>query len=283
MPRSLCIVFLFATLVLGSTPSVSADIIVNSVVGWVSASIDPGPPATDTTSMLTGSVTQTFLGTANNFTTSSESHSWNFGSLTLTGNGLITETKTVSAGAGRTHRGESSLTFVFNNTAAANFSLGGTYGFLNDSVTLPDSVGWSLVGPSTNFSQSALAGGGDSQPFFGSGQLGAGTYTFTITARLDERINNASARSANWSLTFFNLEPLTAIPEAGSVFCGALVIGLGLLWYAWRRAGKYRPAPAYVEKLQRPQPASARTRPRTFTRRARRNASCKFDRDELAA
>ncbi len=260
-----------------------ADIVVNSIAASVSASIDPGPPLTDSSTFDSDSISQTYIGTSNNFTTLSESPVWNGLALTWSGNALITEAKTVSAGPGRTHRGLSSLTFDFDTTTNTNFSLGGMYGFVNDSATQPDSISWSLVGPSTNLSQIALASGGSNQVFFGSGQLGVGTYTFTITARLDERINNASTRSANWNLTSFYLEPLTATPEANLVLAVSFVFGLALLVYVRHRKRRLQPAFATIAERNPVQNASGRMRRQYFVSKSYRTTSRKFDRDELAA
>lgn len=213
------------------------DIILNSITGSVSASMNSGPPNTGSYSTLSGSISRTFTF-ENSFTTSSENHTWSGTGLTqsLTGAGLVTEEKTVSAKPGGSHEGTSTLTVVFTTTSATNLSLAGNWGFVGNTGTVPDSIGWTLVGPSTNMSQSAPTSGGTGQPFSASTTLGIGTFTFTITANFNETINNQGTRTADWNLTSFQLSSATSVPEPGvsSLALAGLLLASG--WRRWRRA-----------------------------------------------
>lgn len=230
MVRAFSIVCSFMVVGFSLAPSVTADVILNSITGSVSASIDLGPANTGTTILAVGSVSRTFTGTDNNFTTSSESQNWNALTKSLTGSGLITEAKTLAAKPGGVHNGISTLSFVFTNTASTSLSLSGTWGFVNNTASLPDSISWTLIGPLTNLSQNAAAGGGGSQPFSTTTPLGVGIFTLTISANFNETINNVATRTANWNLTNFNF---ASVPEANPLplfgLCGALLLATMLV------------------------------------------------------
>ncbi len=203
--------------------SANADVILSSITGSVSAQIDPAAAVTGSTTLQVGSITRTFNGPGNNFTTSTESQNWNNIAKSLTGSGLITESKILAAKPGNTHHGLSTLTLVFTTTTNTSLALGGTWGFVNDSVTLPDSIRWTLSGPSTFLSQSATAGAGNAQAFSQTTSLNVGTFTFTISANFNEKINNLSTRTANWNLSSFNL---VSVPEDNPLALIGLSCGL---------------------------------------------------------
>ena len=212
--------------------SAQADVILSSITGSVSAKIDPAAAVTGSTTLQVGSVTRTFNGPDNNFTTSSETQNWNDISKSLTGSGLVTETKFLAARPGNTHHGLSTLTLVFTTTTNTSLALGGTWGFVNDSVTLPDSISWTLSGPSTFLSQSATAGGGNAQAFSQTTSLNVGTFTFTISANFNEKINNLNTRTANWNLSSFNL---VSVPEDNPLALIGLGCGLFIVTIQIRR------------------------------------------------
>jgi hypothetical protein len=209
--------------------SARGDVILNSITGFVSARIQPAAAVTGTTTSTIGSVTRTFNGTDNNFTTSSEDQAWNNLTQTLTGNGLVTEAKTLAAKPGGLHNGISRLTLVFTTTTATNLSLSGVWGFVGNTAGVADSISWTLTGPSTSVSQSASTTGGNNQAFSNSVNLGVGTFTFVIEANLNETINNVATRTAEWHLASFDLNSLVSVPEPGSIAAAAAVVAIGLV------------------------------------------------------
>ncbi len=212
--------------------SAHADVILNSINGSVTAQIDPAAAVTGTTTLQVGSTSVTFNGPDNNFTTSSENQNWNDIAKSLTGSGLVTESKTLAARPGNTHHGLSTLTLVFTTTTNTSLAVGGTWGFVNDSVTLPDSIRWTLSGPSTFLSQSATAGAGNAQAFSQTTSLNVGTFTFTISANFNEKINNLNTRTANWNLSSFNL---VSVPEDNPLALIGLSCGLFFVTIQIRR------------------------------------------------
>lgn len=203
-PAKVCAIAIVALLLI---QSVHADVILNSITGSVTAQLGATTSSGSTTLQI-GSVTRTVGVVPTDYTKSDESQNWNDLTKSLTGSGLITESRTTT-GTPSTHNGLSTLTINFTTTTNTSLSLGGTWGFVNDTGQLADSIGWTLTGPSTSLSQNATAGGGSSQAFSQTALLNVGTYTFTISANFNERFNS-STRTANWNLTSFNL---VSVPE----------------------------------------------------------------------
>ncbi len=174
--------------------SAHADVFLNSITGSVTAQLG-ATTSSGSTALQIGSVTRTVGVVPTDYTKSDESQNWNDLTKSLTGSGLITESRTTT-GTPSTHNGLSALTINFTTTTNTSLSLGGTWGFVNDTAQLADSIRWTLTGPSTSLSQSATAGGGNSQAFSQTTSLNVGTFTFTISANFNERFNN-STRTAN--------------------------------------------------------------------------------------
>jgi hypothetical protein len=135
---------------------VRADIIVNSIGAINSPSDVLGPPPTSNAALETDSISQCVINTCNNFATADENNHWNSLALALTGTGLISDVHALGMGPEPTPLGVSSSTLVIGTATNANPLIGGTYGFPNDSLILPDSASRRLVGPPTRFPQFAI-------------------------------------------------------------------------------------------------------------------------------
>jgi hypothetical protein len=164
----------------------------------------------------------------------------------------------------------------FDPAANENVSLGGIYGFSNDSASA------SRVGPATKFSQSALTAG-ISQVFNGSRQVGVGTRAYTVSANLNERIHGASTRSENLVWSSLSLQASSARPQTNPLPVLALVFGLSLLIYFRHGRRRLQLAMATIAKqnpeLKAPIPVSRQS----LLSMPGRTTSGKFDRDELGA
>lgn len=170
--------------------------------------------------------------TSNSTTSTTMNYAWN--GTSLSGEALITQTKTVNARPGGLHGGLGNLCFSFTVDTDTDYVLDGAFGYVGATAADEvDSVMWKLESTDAGiFFDSGTAPTSTAsvigEPFSGSGVLSPGDYKFTITADFHESINSQDTRQAGWTLNGFTLTP-TAIPEPTSIgllaFCMLYVAG----------------------------------------------------------
>ena len=216
------LILLLTAIVVSMLPGTSqADLIIDSLIGNVFSEYNA---TNNTQSSADWSTTIHINVTGNNSLTDSTA-SWTWIDGTLSGSSLVTAEKTIAARPGGDHRGTSDLTLEFTIAGLTEFSLSGSWGLVNPSGT-DDSIRFELSGLSGIVVSDASGGttGINSDTFAASGELEAGSYTFTISSALLETINNQGTAQAGWTLDFFTLTTV-AVPEPSGALAGfALVL-----------------------------------------------------------
>lgn len=223
------------------TPAIGGLVSV-STSAEASAEFDGGPPDTATSTMNADSI-GAFQSANNSFTEADLSYGFDSGTDTFSGTALIVAEKTVSARPGGDHCGTADYSFTFTTDETMDFTLAGTWGFDNITATgtadslsflLEDSSGMAISSGSTT-SGSGIA----SDTFSDSGTLAAGTYTFTISGKLFETLNNMTTAQAGWDLQQFTLSSSTVgTPEPSSLSL-LITAFLGCLGHRRRRSPAY--------------------------------------------
>lgn len=205
----------------------NAGLVTVSTSAEVTALFDSSTPDIDSSTANSGTLAASQSGN-NSLTNSDITYAYD-GVGMFSGNALIVAEKTVNARPGGPHTGTAEYSFTFTTDMDMDFTLGGTWGFdgadgSSDSLNyiLQDSGGTTISSGSTN-----SVAGVSSAGFSDSGSLSAGTYTFLITAELNETINNQGIAQAGWDLTEFTLTAGTPEPSSlsllilGISFCGS--------------------------------------------------------------
>ena len=201
--------FILIVLTLTMHLPVHGDLISSGILGTTSADFATASD-TDNSSLTVSSISS--LATADNSYTQSDL-SWNWSNNVLAGSSLLTGEKTVSARPGGEHIGSSDLVLQFTVDSLTNYSLDGTWGFVNiqpggDSLSVVLSDGAGTIDSDSTTSTSGI----NSNAMSMSGTIGAGTYTLSISGLLTETINNQGIAQAGWNITGFSLTN-AAIPE----------------------------------------------------------------------
>ncbi len=200
---------------------VSADVVSTGFSGIVTSVFKLNTDSA--TSILPNDMLLKRVSQDNSFTETALNWSWD--GTTLSGNSLLTASKTVAARPGGAHRSSSDFVFAFTVDSTMDLTFGGLWGFsgvqgINDLIMLE------LAGPSgiivTDTSTGTTGIGSDA--FSWAGTLNPGTYTLSFSGDLVKTINNAATAQGGWSINQFTLVNIAAVPEPSVIGFLALVL-----------------------------------------------------------